>query len=55
MQERVGLRVAIRQQEGNGGGSVRIFFDSTEELSSLLKRLGQAPGATTPSGSRIDL
>ncbi|MFZ2587309.1 MAG: ParB/RepB/Spo0J family partition protein [Alphaproteobacteria bacterium] len=39
MQERVGLKVAIRQQETNGGGSVRIFFDSTDELSALLKRL----------------
>lgn len=55
MQERVGLRVAIRQQESSGGGSVRIFFDSTEELSSLLKRLGQGPATATGNASRIDL
>lgn len=55
MQERVGLRVAIRQQESNGGGSVRIFFDSTEELGSLLKRLGQSAAAAGGAPSRIDL
>jgi ParB family chromosome partitioning protein len=55
MQERVGLRVAIRQQDAAGGGSVRIFFDSVDELSTLLKRLGQ-PGAGAPkAASRIDL
>lgn len=39
MQERVGLKVAIRQKDNKGGGSVRIFFDSVDELSALLKRL----------------
>ncbi|NBV54526.1 MAG: ParB/RepB/Spo0J family partition protein [Proteobacteria bacterium] len=39
MQERVGLKVAIRQKDTKGGGSVRIFFDNLDELSSLLKRL----------------
>jgi ParB family chromosome partitioning protein len=50
MQERVGLRVSIRQKEPNKGGSVRIFFDNVEELSSFLKRIGSqsqiATGAT---------
>jgi hypothetical protein len=50
MQERVGLKVAIRQKENAGGGSVRIFFDNTDELSSLLKRIGSAG-----SPARIDL
>jgi ParB family chromosome partitioning protein len=40
MQERVGLKVSIRQKEPNSGGSVRIFFDNVDELSSLLKRIG---------------
>lgn len=39
MQERVGLKVAIRQKDAKGGGSVRIFFDNVDELSSLLKKL----------------
>ncbi|PZP39701.1 MAG: chromosome partitioning protein ParB [Pseudomonas fluorescens] len=39
MQDRVGLKVAIRQKDAKGGGSVRIFFDSVDELSTLLKRL----------------
>ncbi|PIZ29779.1 MAG: chromosome partitioning protein ParB [Alphaproteobacteria bacterium CG_4_10_14_0_8_um_filter_53_9] len=49
MQERVGLKVAIRQKDQTGGGSVRIFFDSTDELSGLLKRIG------TSSASRMDI
>ncbi|MCP5405657.1 MAG: ParB/RepB/Spo0J family partition protein [Pseudomonadaceae bacterium] len=53
MQERVGLRVAIRQQETTGGGSVRIFFDSVDELSQLLKKLGQP--ATAAKTARIDI
>lgn len=63
MQERVGLKVAIRQKDTAGGGSVRIFFDNLEELSALLKRLtaqmaaqqaAQAAGQAAPS-SRIDI
>lgn len=54
MQERVGLRVAIRQQETTGGGSVRIFFDSVDELSSLLKKLGQN-GTPAAKPARIDI
>lgn len=54
MQERVGLRVAIRQQETNGGGSVRIFFDSVDELSVLLKRIGSQSGEASKS-SRVDI
>lgn len=54
MQERVGLRVAIRQQETNGGGSVRIFFDSVDELSVLLKRIG-SQGAEASKTSRVDI
>jgi ParB family chromosome partitioning protein len=58
MQERVGLKVAIRQKEANAGGSVRIFFDSIDQLSSLLKQIstvsGTTPGTVT-SGGRIDL
>lgn len=49
MQERVGLKVAIRQKDEQGGGSVRIFFDNMDELSGLLKRLGN------PSVSRMDI
>jgi ParB family chromosome partitioning protein len=45
MQERVGLKVAIRQKDVKGGGSVRIFFDSVDELSALLKRLGTQQAA----------
>lgn len=60
MQERVGLKVAIRQKETEGGGSVRIFFDNVEELSSLLKRIGSqgagaTPGAPVTPASRIDI
>ncbi len=40
MQDRVGLKVSIRQKEPNSGGSVRIFFDNVDELSVLLKRIG---------------
>lgn len=40
MQDRVGLRVSIRQKEANSGGSVRIFFDNVDELGALLKRIG---------------
>lgn len=40
MQDRVGLRVSIRQKEPNSGGSVRIFFDNVDELGSFLKRIG---------------
>ncbi len=62
MQERVGLKVAIRQKDNKGGGSVRIFFDSVDELSALLKRLStqqqqalaQAMAQTQPEG-RIEL
>lgn len=53
MQERVGLKVAIRQQESTGGGSVRIFFDSVDELSTLLKKLGQNSQST--KAARIDI
>lgn len=45
MQERVGLKVAIRQKDSKSGGSVRIFFDSVDELSALLKRLGNQQAA----------
>ena len=60
MQERVGLKVAIRQKDAKGGGSVRIFFDSVDELSSLLKRLGTqqqqlARMAEVTGDGRIDL
>lgn len=63
MQERVGLKVAIRQKDNKGGGSVRIFFDSVDELSALLKRLStqqqqalaQAIAQNQPEGGRIDL
>lgn len=65
MQDRVGLKVSIRQQDGAAGGSVRIFFDNVDELSGLLKRLGQNHGAaggaantasaTSGGGSRIDI
>lgn len=57
MQERVGLKVAIRQKEG-AGGSVRIFFDNVEELSSLLKKLGSSAVAqqvAAAAQSRIDV
>jgi ParB family chromosome partitioning protein len=53
MQERVGLKVAIRQKNDAAGGSVRIFFDSVDQLSSLLKRLGSPAGA--PGANRIEL
>jgi hypothetical protein len=39
MQERVGLKVSIRQKDTKTGGSLRIFFDNVDELSTLLKRL----------------
>jgi ParB family transcriptional regulator, chromosome partitioning protein len=52
MQERVGLKVAIRQKEAEGGGSVRIFFDNVEELSSLLKRIGSQTAPNTPAPAR---
>lgn len=59
MQERVGLKVAIRQKDAKGGGSVRIFFDNVEELSSLLKRIGTqqqlARMAEASSDGRIDI
>lgn len=55
MQERVGLKVAIRQKDGAAGGSVRIFFDNVDELSSLLKRIGQQQAAAASSGSRIEI
>jgi ParB family chromosome partitioning protein len=55
MQERVGLRVAIRQKEVNAGGSVRIFFDSIDQLSGLLKKLGTVATATQAQGGRIEL
>lgn len=59
MQERVGLKVAIRQKDAKGGGSVRIFFDNVEELSSLLKRIGTqqqlARMAEAANEGRIDI
>ncbi len=59
MQERVGLKVAIRQKDSKGGGSVRIFFDNVEELSSLLKRIGTqqqlARMAEANTEGRIDI
>lgn len=56
MQERVGLKVAIRQKDTKGGGSVRIFFDNIEELSSLLKRLGtQQAAAAAQELGRIEI
>ncbi|MBI1308567.1 MAG: ParB/RepB/Spo0J family partition protein [Proteobacteria bacterium] len=56
MQERVGLKVAIRQKDTKSGGSVRIFFDNLEELSSLLKRLGSAQGGVVAQETgRIEL
>jgi ParB family chromosome partitioning protein len=55
MQDRVGLKVAIRQKEANAGGSVRIFFDSIDQLSSLLKQLGTPGAAPAASGGRIEL
>jgi ParB family chromosome partitioning protein len=58
MQERVGLKVAIRQKDGAAGGSVRIFFDNVDELSSLLKRIGNQQAlaaASAASGSRIEI
>jgi len=57
MQERVGLKVAIRQKEAQGGGSVRIFFDSVDELSTLLKRLGTqtAPQQAQAKAATIEL
>ena len=58
MQERVGLKVAIRQKDAKGGGSVRIFFDSVDELSSLLKRLStqqQLARQIAESETRIEI
>jgi ParB family chromosome partitioning protein len=40
MQERLGLRVSVRQTKQGASGSVRIFFDDQEQLSHLLKQLG---------------
>ncbi len=40
MQDQIGLRVAVRQTKEGAGGSVRIFFDSQDELAGLLKRIG---------------
>jgi ParB family chromosome partitioning protein len=59
MQERVGLKVAIRQKDNKGGGSVRIFFDSVDELSLLLKKLStqqqHAVAAALQGENRIDI
>lgn len=59
MQERVGLKVAIRQKDNKGGGSVRIFFDSVDELSSLLKKLSTQQQLAATAGQqgegRIDI
>ncbi len=58
MQERVGLKVAIRQKDAKGGGSVRIFFDSVDELSTLLKRLStqqQLARQMAEAETRIDI
>jgi ParB family chromosome partitioning protein len=40
MQERLGLRVSVRQAKQGASGSVRIFFDDQAQLSHLLKQLG---------------
>lgn len=40
MQERLGMKVAIKQKEG-AGGSVRIFFEDHDQLAALLRRIGQ--------------
>lgn len=58
MQERVGLKVAIRQKDNKGGGSVRIFFDNVEELSALLKRISAqqaAAAASAQAENRIEI
>lgn len=39
MQERIGLKVAIRRKDGESG-SVRIFFDDKDQLAALLRRVG---------------
>lgn len=56
MQERVGLKVAIRQKDVKGGGSVRIFFDNLDELSALLKRLStQQMAALAQETGKIEI
>ncbi|MFZ2620856.1 MAG: ParB/RepB/Spo0J family partition protein [Alphaproteobacteria bacterium] len=40
MQQRLGMRVAIRQTSEKAGGSVRIFFDTPDELARLLQAVG---------------
>lgn len=56
MQDRVGLKVAIRQKDTKGGGSVRIFFDNLDELSALLKRLSAQQAALLAQESgKIDI
>lgn len=56
MQERVGLKVAIRQKDVKGGGSVRIFFDNLDELSALLKRLSaQQAALLAQEAGKIDI
>lgn len=41
MQQNLGLKVAIRRQAESGAGSVRIFFDNTDQLNHLLGGLKQ--------------
>lgn len=40
MQENIGLKVSLRQPDNQGAGSVRIFYESQDELTALLNRLG---------------
>jgi len=42
LQQNLGLKVAVRRQVESGAGSVRIFFDSTEQLDHLLGSLSPA-------------
>ncbi len=49
MQDRLGMKVAIRNRSGNGG-SVRIFFEDNDQLAGLLRRLGDETEAETLRG-----
>lgn len=51
MQDRVGLKVSIRQKDAKSGGSVRIFFDNVDELGGLLKRIGGQTGVVNTDSS----
>ncbi len=52
MQENIGLKVSLRQPDNQGAGSVRIFYESQDELTALLNRLGTPTTAlTTPQQS----